>query len=104
MAPESTLHPQILIRLREAFGEPDGIVGPDIHWAIKPGAFQFPVNVLVIDHTSLPTIWAFDPYDRQEGAMHIGVRNEGDIDEFIKRIQERVERARLMPSDAPIAH
>lgn len=96
MSDLSSLHAVLHARLRDALGEPHCSVGKEKQWSLRPIPLTPAVNILVDGCTEHPVIWVFDPYETNDGVYRTSIIEAGQIDDVVKLIQSRVERARRL--------
>jgi hypothetical protein len=86
MSDRAGLHPVVLSKFREAFGEPHTSVKADSHWALRRLPYMAAVNVRINGAKEEPIVWVFDPHSPKDGVSHTRINSEADIDNLIKRI------------------
>ncbi|MGH7133468.1 MAG: hypothetical protein ACREJO_16175 [Phycisphaerales bacterium] len=94
---DDALHPlkrPLLERFRREFGEPDRDVGRFQHWALRPPQSTSALHILVnTSEVSQAEVWLFDPTDAIEGVTRETIRQPGEIEPVISRIQWHVRAA-----------
>jgi hypothetical protein len=51
------------------------------------------INLLLNGTRDIPALWIFDAGDGGDGVFSTSITCEGEVDEIINRIQDRVKRA-----------
>jgi hypothetical protein len=93
MLKESPLHPFVVERFRNAFGNPDREEGKDRQWSLRTIAAIAAVNVLINGNSEYPMVWVFDPHDANDGVVSLRIKEESQVAPLIILIQERVKAA-----------
>jgi hypothetical protein len=88
----SALHQYVHARFREVFGDPSNSAGQDEQWSLDPGPSRASIHVLVDGKAEQPTIWIFDPHDREDGVGNASIAHIQQVDDIIRQIQARMAR------------
>lgn len=88
-----SLHRRVRARLYDAFGEPTNTLGQKAHWAIRPAGSKSSITILLDDDMVRLTLWLVDPHDRIDGMRQVEIDDEDRLEEVIRHVQGRVQRA-----------
>ena len=93
MSQPGTISHYVQARFHEAFGPPQNTMGHDYHWLFRATPESLPINLLLNGTRDDAAIWIFDARQHDDGVSHQSVTHRGQVDEIIKQIQDRVQRA-----------
>ena len=100
MSQPNSLHTSVDARFREAFGNPHKSMGKDDHWRLQPSPAKPPINLLLNGTRDIPALWIFDAHDGGDGVFCTSITNEGQIEDIILQIQQRLNRTPVADQDA----